>query len=363
MPIQFFLLAFIPAIAVAAAILWGGIWLALPPALVWLLVPLADHFGGTETRWGAAATAPPRWLCRLLVVLWAPVQLGLMGWGLREALSAAAAGHTVSAALLILDLGILGGATGITFAHELMHRTSVVDRALAELLMASVSYPWFCVEHVYGHHRRVATADDPATSRLGESLYAFLPRALLGGLRSAFHIERQRMAKRGRGWWHPSSRVVRHGLELLTLYGAASLWRGLPAVAAVAAMGLVSVLLLESINYIEHYGLLRREESGPAGRLRHEKVRPHHSWNSSHRVSNFMLINLARHSDHHAHAARPWEQLRHLENTPQLPTGYGAMLLLAFVPPLWFAVMNPRVAAWRAQFLSNAEDLTKVPVT
>lgn len=365
MPIYLYLLSFIPALAVAAAISFGGLWLALPPALIWIFVPLADHFGGEEKRWGDGVGDAPRWAYQGLVMAWAPVQLGLMIWGIQVALDSAAAstGAPWQAALLIADLGILAGATGINFAHEMMHRTGRTERALAELLMASVTYPWFCTEHVYGHHKRVATADDPATSRLGESLYAFLPRAMVGGFRSAFDIERARLAKRGRGMLHPTSRILRGTLTLVALYGAAFMWRGLPGMAAVGGIGLVAVLLLETINYIEHYGLVRQEQTGADGRQRPEKVRPHHSWNSSHRVSNFMLINLARHSDHHAHAARSWEQLRHLDDSPQMPSGYGAMVLLSFVPPLWFMVMDPRVAAWRANFHVDSEDIEPAPMT
>ncbi len=348
MPVLPFLLAWIPSLAVAAAVAWQGPWLALPPALVWLIVPLADHFGGEETRWGDEAVPRPRWPYRLLVAVWVPVQLGLTVWGLSVATSGAVDGWT--AALIVVDLGILGGATGITFAHELMHRTALEDRFLAELLMTSVSYPWFCVEHVHGHHRHVSTPEDPATSRLGESLYAFVPRTVVGGLRSALRFERKQLAKHGRPWWHPRSRIARQLVTLSALYGLAALAWGWPGVVAVLGMSAVAVFLLETINYIEHYGMLRNRVVGPAGRERYERVQPHHSWNSGHRVSNFMLINLARHSDHHAHAARPWERLRHLADAPQLPTGYGAMVLLAFVPPLWFKVMNPRVAAWRLRY-------------
>ncbi|MCO4761311.1 MAG: alkane 1-monooxygenase [Myxococcales bacterium] len=357
MPVLPYLLAWVPAFAVLAAIVWGGWWLAAPPLLIFLLVPIADALSGEETRWGDEAEPLPRAPYRAMVLAWVPTQLALMAWGLSEALGGGRAAW--EAAVLVVDLGLLGGATGITFAHEMMHRTERLERFAAELLMTTVSYPWFCVEHVHGHHKRVATPEDPATSRLGESLYAFLPRTVLGGLRSAVSFEKKQLAKRGRPLWHWRSRVVRWSVVLAGGYACAGLLWGVTGVAALVAMGVVGMLMLEGINYLEHYGLTRQKVVGPSGSLRYERVAPHHSWNSSHAVSNYMLINLARHSDHHAHAARPWERLRHFEDAPQLPSGYGAMFVLTFVPPLWFAVMNPRVADWRRRY--GGESVSTAP--
>lgn len=353
MPILPYLAGYLPGVTVALALALGGAWMLLPPALVWVLVPLADHFGGVETRWGDAPGTQAeayRWLVRC----WVPVQVGLFGWGLYElALPDATWQRT---AMLIFDLGVLGGATGITFAHEMMHRSSRLDRGLAEVLMTVVSYPWFCLEHVQGHHKRVATPDDPATARLGETVYGFIPRSYVGGLLSSLRLERRHQAKRGRSLWHPTSRLWRYASLTLACYAGAYALGGAMAALGLLGGGLVSIGLLEGINYLEHYGLQRKLVIGPSGTARYERVAPHHSWNSAHRVSNFMLLNLARHSDHHAHAARSWEQLRHLDSAPQLPSGYGAMFLLAFVPPLWFRVMDPLVRDWRSRFLGTTPE-------
>lgn len=231
----------------------------------------------------------------------------------------------------------------IGVAHELMHRDTWLERRLADLGMISVSYPHFCVEHVYGHHRNVGTREDPATARLGESLYAFLPRTLVGSLRSAWGIEARRLARAGRPAWGPGNRVLAGWAVWAVTVGGIGLWLGAWGVAAFLAQGAIAVLLLETVNYVEHYGLER--EIGPDGRP--VRVAPRHSWNSSHAVANALILNLSRHSDHHAHPGRRYPDLRHLDDVPQLPASYPAMMILAALPPLWFAVMDGRVAGWR----------------
>lgn len=335
----------VPAI-VTPAILWRGPWLFLVPLELFVLVPILDHVFSLDkvNPDDASPPAPGPW--RALVRAVALVILGLLGWGVTTA--ATVEMETWERLMLVLDLGIVSATIGITFAHELMHRTGRLDRALAEVLMASVGYTWFCIEHVHGHHKRVATPDDPASSRLGESLYAFLPRSLIGGFRSAWSIERGRVARRKLAWWDLRNRITRYALGLAALQvGIAATLGGLGWLAWLG-QAVLAVVFLEAINYIEHYGLARAATGERNGRLVYERVREQHSWNSSHAVSNRMLINLARHSDHHAHAARSCEQLRHMEDAPQLPSGYAAMFLLAWLPPAWFAVMNPRVRAWNA---------------
>ncbi|MCY4754016.1 alkane 1-monooxygenase [Pelomonas aquatica] len=212
---------------------------------------------------------------------------------------------------------------------------------MSRLVLAPVAYGHFFVEHNRGHHRRVATPGDPASARLGESFWAFLPRTLGGSLRSAWHPEGRRLAGRGHGPWHWRNECLQAwGLTVL-LWGGLVAWLGwavLPFLLVQAAYG---VQLLEVVNYMEHYGLLRQQ--GPDGR--YERCAPEHSWNSNHRVSNFFLHHLQRHSDHHAHPARHYQALRHFEEVPQLPIGYAGLLLVAYVTPLWFRLMDRRVLA------------------
>jgi alkane 1-monooxygenase len=243
-----------------------------------------------------------------------------------------------------LSVGATTGAIGMAVAHELIHRRHGYARAFGAILLASVTYPHFAIEHVKGHHRHVGTPRDPATARLGESLYRFVPRSVVGGLISAWQIERLRLWEREAGTWSRHNVMLRYAALVLATYGAIAIVLGPLALALFAGQSLVAIAALEVINYIEHYGLLRKKSSA----YEYERVKPEHSWDSPNRISNWMLMNLPRHSDHHLSAAKRYQSLELLTHAPRLPGGYGAMFLLALVPPLWFRVMDPRVAAARA---------------
>jgi alkane 1-monooxygenase len=270
---------------------------------------------------------------------WVPVQLGLLAWMLTRVATVPLTPFEVAGATL--SMGAISGAIGITFAHELVHRSHRFERGLGEVLLASVCYAHFAIEHVHGHHRHVGTPRDPATARLGESFYRFLPRTLAGSLTSAWHLEVERLARRGKGRWSASNRMLRYAATQLVLFPAIWWFFGITGVLLFAGQAVLAFSILEVINYVEHYGLVRTE-IGPG---EYERIAPNHSWDSSYRVSNWMLINLARHSDHHCAAAKRYQSLELLPQAPQLPGGYGAMFLLALVPPLWFRVMNPRIPA------------------
>lgn len=223
-------------------------------------------------------------------------------------------------------------------------------RGLARITLAPVAYGHFYVEHNRGHHARVATPVDPASARLGESYWAFLPRTMIGSLRSAWQLEALRLQAQGRPAAHWRNQILQTWAMTLVLYAAICAVVGLQVLPFLLVQALYGISLLEVVNYIEHYGLLR--PVGPDGRP--VRCTPQHSWNSSHVVSNLFLYHLQRHSDHHAHPARRFQALRHFAESPQLPAGYAAMLVIAYVPPLWFAVMDKRVLAhyagdvWRA---------------
>lgn len=331
-----------PALLVLGARL-GGWWTLLPVAFVFGFLPVLDDRVGRDDSNPTGPSRGSRYLWDLPLWLWLPAQVALVTFVIRRVtLGESSAFEGVG---LALSLGVVNGSLGIVIAHELMHRTGRIPRALAEILMASVSYAHFCVEHVHGHHRNVATPRDPATSRRGETLFAFLPRSILGGLASAWRLEADRVSRTNGNAWSLRDARLRMPVVTALLYLIVGAAFGPAGVALFAAQGVVAVVLLEITNYLEHYGL-ERLEIAPG---RYETVAPRHSWNSSHRVSNAYLFNLARHSDHHALASRPYEMLRHRDETeaPQLPAGYPAMLLAALVPPLWFRVMDPRVEAWR----------------
>ncbi len=327
----------------------GGAWLALTPVVIFVLLPMADELrldtkNPDDAEVERRARAP---LYELWLLLWIPAQLALVAWTLHVVARGDLGALEVAGA--IVDVGLVTSAIGITIAHELMHRAGRAHQALAELLMTVASYPHFCVEHVLGHHRNVATPLDPATARLGESVFAFLPRTIVGGVLSAWRLEGERVARRGLAWG-PRDRRVRMPLALAAQYAAAFLAFGPEGALALSGIGAVAILVLEVINYVEHYGLVRRALPGGG----YERVTPAHSWNAAQWLSGLVLLGLPRHADHHANASRPYWALRHFDEAPQLPAGYATMLLAALVPPLWRRLMDPRVSAWRERTLSNA---------
>ena len=315
----------------------GGWWTFLPVLVVFVGVPILDALGGVADSARVSPDLDRNSWFKAVTWAWVPVQLGTLAWVLATARRGRLDIHELIG--MTISMGVVGGAVGITFAHELVHRRQAFERALGEILLASVSYTHFAIEHVHGHHRHVGTPHDPATARLGESFYRFLPRTLVGSVTSAWRLELERLARRGRSALSPSNRMLRYGVTQLLLYPLVWAIFGDTGVAVFAGQAVVAFSLLEVINYVEHYGLMRREIAPGE----YERIAPQHAWDSSYRVSNWMLINLARHSDHHCAAAKRYQSLELATGAPQLPAGYGTMFLLALVPPLWFKVMDPRV--------------------
>ncbi|RQR82643.1 alkane 1-monooxygenase [Burkholderia sp. Bp9012] len=237
----------------------------------------------------------------------------------------------------------LGAATGISIntAHELGHKTNRFERWLAKVTLAPVAYGHFFVEHNRGHHVRVATAEDPASARYGESFWAFLPRTVTGSIRSAWRLETARLERLGHSPWTWRNEVLHAWAMTVVVWGIAIAMAGKVVIPFLVIQAVYGASLLEVVNYVEHYGLGRRKL--PSGR--YERCTPQHSWNSNHVVTNLFLYQLQRHADHHANPTRSYQALRHFDDSPQLPAGYATMILFAYVPPLWFRVMNPRVVA------------------
>jgi alkane 1-monooxygenase len=239
----------------------------------------------------------------------------------------------------VATMGLMCGIYGINVAHELGHRATKWERDLACTLLLSSLYMHFIIEHNRGHHKRVGTPDDPASARFGESLYAFWPRTILFSFLSAWNIEADRLRKEGHSPFGVHNEMIRFLLIEAALLIAIQGLFGAKVLFAFALAALIGVLLLETVNYIEHYGLGRPlNERGNFGRVQHV-----HSWNSDHIVGRVMLFELTRHSDHHYQASRKYQVLRSLPEGPQLPTGYPGMMLLSLVPPLWFRVVDPIV--------------------
>jgi len=332
----------------------GGLWVAAVPLAAWGLFTVLDALTGLNETNPDPATpeAGLIWYC-LVTLIWFPLQFatqfGLIWYTLH-------APHlSVAENLgLFFGIGVISGTVGITYAHELMHQKNRAERWLGDLLLASVLYSHFRTEHMKVHHVHVGTRADAVTARLGEGFLRFYPRVLRQSLVSAWRTEAAFLARKGLTRWHRSNPFWRYwALQAgmialaLTLGG----WRGLGLFALQAG---VAVWQLELVNYVEHYGLTRKHLDGG----KYEPVRPHHSWNAAHRASNWLLINLQRHSDHHVKPDRrfPLLQTYPEAQAPQLPFGYPVMTVLAMIPPLWRARMNPRVRAWRRQWYPEITD-------
>ncbi|MFD7845687.1 alkane 1-monooxygenase [Nocardia sp. NPDC059764] len=239
---------------------------------------------------------------------------------------------------LAVTLGFVSG-IGINAAHELGHRAEHLERWLAKIALAQSCYGHFFVEHNHGHHVRVATPEDPASARFGESLWGFLPRSAIGGFLSALALERERLSRKRKRWFSRHNQLLQAWTMSAALWGALIVIFGLEVIPYLILQAMLGAGLLETVNYIEHYGLLRpRRANG-----KYARCSPRDSWNSDRLVTNLLLFHLQRHSDHHANPGRRYQTLRSSQQAPQLPAGYATMILLAAVPPLWHAVMDHRV--------------------
>jgi alkane 1-monooxygenase len=309
------------------------------PFLVFAIFPALDLLIGVD------AANPPdsviKWLeqdryYRWCTYLFLPIQYA----GLLFACWLWSSGKlsTVDDIGLALTVGMVSG-IAINTAHELGHKRDSTERWLSRIALAQSGYGHFFIEHNRGHHVRVATPEDPASARLGESFYAFWPRTVAGSLRSGWELERTRLARVGRSPWTLRNDILGAWAMTVVLFAALALAFGPVVLPYLLVQAVIGFSLLEVVNYLEHYGLLRqRREDG-----RYERTRPEHSWNSNNVASNVLLYHLQRHSDHHANPIRRYQALRHVDEAPQLPTGYAGMIVLASIPPLWRRVMDPRL--------------------
>lgn len=243
---------------------------------------------------------------------------------------------------LTLSYGMACGILGINAAHELGHRATKHEQNMSKILLLSTLYMHFFIEHNRGHHKKVATPEDPASSRYGETIYAFFVRSIRLSWLSAWHIEAAKLQKTGKRFWSWDNEMLRFQIWQLCLLTAIALVFGGMALLLFVAASLVGILLLEAVNYIEHYGLQRQKTDKG-----YERTLPIHSWNSNHPMGRLVLLELSRHSDHHFLASRKYQVLRHFDESPQMPTGYPGMILLALIPPLWFQVMHRAIAHYR----------------
>ncbi|MFK7834609.1 MAG: alkane 1-monooxygenase [Sulfitobacter sp.] len=334
----------------------GGWIIALLPLVTWFLFSVLDAALGLNLENAdLEATDDDMFWYRLVTLIWVPAQFltvfGLI-WYVPQA------DHLVTAERLGLffGVGLITGTIGINYSHELMHQKPRIERWLSDVLLAMVLYSHFRSEHLLVHHRYVATPRDPVTARYNEGFHRFYPRVLWQCWRSAFRAEAAMLARKKLPWTHRSNPFWKYwalqgGFLLLALILGG--WIGVGLFVMQAG---VAIWQLELVNYIEHYGLTRKH----LGDGKYEHVQPRHSWNASHKASNWLLINLQRHSDHHYKPDRRFPVLQTYgpDKAPQLPFGYPVMTMAAMMPPLWRRVMNPRVRAWRRSYYPEITDWT-----
>jgi alkane 1-monooxygenase len=331
---------FVPFIAWAWVQLTGfeALWF-FGPILVFVIFPILDVIIGLDS------TNPPdsvlKWLeqdryYRWCTYLFIPVQYA----GLVFACWLWSSGDlsTLESVGLAMTMGVVGG-IAINTAHELGHKRDNLERWLSRIALAQTGYGHFFIEHNRGHHVRVATPEDPASSRLGESFWEFLPRTVKGSLTSAWGIECARLDRMGKSHWTLHNDILGAWAMTVALFAGLAIVFGPVVLPYLLIQAVIGFSLLEVVNYLEHYGLLRqKKEDG-----RYERCLPEHSWNSNNVASNVLLYHLQRHSDHHANPTRRYQALRHVDEAPQLPTGYAGMIVLAWIPPIWRRVMDHRL--------------------
>jgi alkane 1-monooxygenase len=341
----------LPFIAWGAVELTGlGAFWFFGPFLVYVIFPVLDIVVGVD------AENPPdsiiKWLeqdryYRWCTYIFIPVQYA----GLIFACWLWADGglSTVDSIGLALTMAMVSG-IAINTAHELGHKRASLEKWLSKVALAQSGYGHFFIEHNRGHHVRVATPEDPASARLGESFWAFLPRTVSGSLSSAWGIERARLDRLGHSVWSIHNDILQAWAMTVGLFAVLAIVFGPVVLPYLLLQAVLGFSLLEVVNYLEHYGLMRQKKDDG----RYERCRPEHSWNSNNVASNVLLYHLQRHSDHHANPTRRYQALRHVDDAPQLPTGYAGMILLAWFPPLWRRVMDRRLLDHYGGDLSRA---------
>ena len=331
----------------------GGFWFVIPALILWYGVTMMDEIAGTfKVNADPNTQEDALFWYKLITMIWPFVQFGTLFWAIYYlSRSDFALWEIIGAAF---SIGMLTGTVGINYSHELMHQSDKKERLLADVLLSMVLYSHFRSEHLQVHHRYVGTPRDPVTARFGESFYKYFQRVFVGCYKSAFHAEKAKLDRVDKPWTDKSNPFWLYwGLQTAMMLLAVLIggWIGL---LVFLYQAFVAISHLELTNYVEHYGLTRKH----LGHGKYEHVQPHHSWNADHRASNWLLINLQRHSDHHYKPNRrfPLLQTYDAATAPQLPFGYPVMVLSALSPRLWKRSMNPRVRAWRDKYYPEITD-------
>ncbi|MEM8690271.1 MAG: alkane 1-monooxygenase [Pseudomonadota bacterium] len=333
---------------------YGGWTVILLPLVTWYLFSIIDLVAGLNQDNADLETREDQmfWY-RAITMIWAPLQFVTL-FALIAYVAPADHLNTLEKLVLFFGVGVITGTVGINYSHELMHQKNKLERFMADTLLAMVLYSHFRSEHLLVHHRYVATPRDPVTARMGETFYRFYPRVLKQSLVSAWNAEKLMLARKKLPATDSSNPFWKYAYLqgfMLLLALALGGWVGLGLFVLQAG---TAIWQLELVNYIEHYGLTRKH----LGEGKYEHVQPRHSWNAAHKVSNWLLINLQRHSDHHYKPDRRFPVLQTYSeaDAPQLPYGYPVMTIAAMIPSVWRRMMNPRVQRWRDMYYPEITD-------
>ncbi len=332
----------------------GGWWFLCLPLYAWYLVTFMDLvLGRNEENPDPQTPDEHLFWYRAITLVWFPLQAALIFGTIFYASRAAHLGGLEKIGLFF-GIGVASGTIGMVYAHELLHQRNTLERWLGDLLLASTLYSHFRTEHLLVHHSWVATPRDAVSARYNEGFFRYFLRVLRDCPKSAWQVEAKRLARRGSSIRDRRNPFWRYGALQLAMLVLAVLLGGWQGLLLFLWQAFVAIWQLELTNYVEHYGLTRKH----LGEGRYEHVLPRHSWNAAHKASNWLLINLQRHSDHHYKPDRrfPLLQTYGADEAPQLPFGYPAMTFVAMIPPLWRRRMNPRVRAWRRQFYPEITD-------
>lgn len=318
----------------------GGAFTFLTPVYAFVLIPILEILlpqDATNLRPDASEKVAGNRVYDWMLYANVPIVFGLL-WLVGSTVShGGAAGWEYIG--IALSLGIALGTNGINVGHELGHRQGSPERFLGKLLLLPSFYMHFYIEHNYGHHLNAATPEDPATAKYNQSVYSFWASAVAGQYRSAWRIQADLLRRAGKGFFSLQNDMFWYLVISAAYLALLYLLFGPAGLVLLTCAGIIGFLLLETVNYIEHYGLLRQKL--PSGR--YERVREIHSWNSNHIVGRIVLYELTRHSDHHYKSSKKYQVLDYHERSPDLPFGYPTSMVLSLVPPLWFRIMNPRI--------------------
>lgn len=334
-----YVLVFLTPLVVAISLVANGWYTFVAPVFLFGLLPFFELFTEGST---ANLTAVEEEIAKkdeiydYLLYALLPIQYFLLVYFLVRVSSGT---NTLLETIgIVLSMGMACGILGINAAHELGHRSTGYEQTMSKMLLLTSLYMHFFIEHNRGHHRHVSTDEDPASARKGEWVYAFYFRTIIGSWLSAWKLEKERLSKKGHSFWSMQNEMLRFQLIQIALLVVIAVSFDIRTLALFILAAFIGILLLETVNYIEHYGLRRQLVNG-----KYERTMPCHSWNSNHPLGRLMLLELSRHSDHHYQASRKYQILRHFDDSPQMPTGYPGMIILSLFPPLWFYVMHRQI--------------------